>query len=605
LGTLSADPLKTSNLQLNPALEATVAKQGALKPTARLPSPPSEIPDPRFPPAFKQKSVAKGEALAATAATVDKPVALRPTPRLPLPPFEDLDLRFNLALETTVAKQGALKPTARLPSPPSEIPDFRFTLAPILTQRPSAAKPIAFVVTPETQWPSSGILNKSTPTQLDLLPLTAELHSQTLDFESNPVQPEAMESAGSIPASDQKHQESATQPEALKPDSRLPHFQAFETKSNPVPPKAFILTPKPQLATFLDFNSGSIPILARRQPEPADPATLYTPEACIDQLSEEEILALDREFPYLGLALALHTAKLRAQAAQAAQAISARAIFDSPLTAFNPNSGSCRNMKLATVKSKTYVLKDKNTMGLRGCSSEQSQRKAANEIAAGILARQRIVDIFCKNGKNLSKMQQKLGFFKCLVLPVDCGDYIASSQVPNANPLGDIVFSPINSSSKSSDQSHPTTGRDVPLPDFDPPMTLRDHFPNMNFGRAIDRINAIENIIKIINFLHTNGIAHNDLHAGNLLISNNNYRQPFLIDFDQATQEQEDHIRGDWSKLIETILEYYGFRYPLLIIQALRTGQPPNWSVRDDGIFSYTPEELIQITEQLQQLLRV
>jgi hypothetical protein len=205
--------------------------------------------------------------------------------------------------------------------------------------------------------------------------------------------------------------------------------------------------------------------------------------------------------------------------------------------------------------------KNQRRHGTTGLPQTISRQKANNEAQAGAQARQAVVNYFLANGRNLNRTIEDSEFLNHLVLPVDCGDGLASREISHAIPLSTITISaqPKGSSflsfggtSKSSTLKK--FDDDIPRPDFDTDNPLL--FPNINFGQANERIDMMQNIIYIIEFLHSNKIAHNDLHSGNLLIQDDDYTQLSIIDFDQATCGEKFSPQNDIRRLIEITVEY-------------------------------------------------
>jgi hypothetical protein len=310
------------------------------------------------------------------------------------------------------------------------------------------------------------------------------------------------------------------------------------------------------------------------------------PETWIDQLSEEEVQAIDRVFPYLGFGLACYIAR--------SGKTSVQEIFGDSLTDFNPQSGSCRNMKKGKFQGRFYILKSKEDMGALGRHPGESYRRARVEAGAGARIRQAFVDAFSGNGRDPDRMSEEFGCLICLVAPIDCGDHIASLEVPNATSLHDIVYAERRPFSPVVKQS----SDGIPKPDFgsdDAPLRSRKElFPDMDFGQAKERIDAFGSVIEAVKFLHANGVAHNDIHSGNLLFPGNNYTRMCLIDFDRSVSEQQRSQEDDRQFLIYAAEGYF--------FGATHQFSPTEIDVsciNDPETFSYELEELGKIRKML------
>jgi hypothetical protein len=352
----------------------------------------------------------------------------------------------------------------------------------------------------------------------------------------------------------------------------------------------------------LDFSCHDFwPLGPSHRPPKIIPVPLVS-DTWTGQLSETEAQAIDRTFPHLGFGLAWHVAQLEEK--------SASKIFGNSLADFDPRSGSCKNMKKGIFAGKIYILKPKNGMGSCGSYLEASYRYAHNEIQAGAQIRQAVVNTFLDNGRNLDIMLAKFGFLIHLVAPIDCGDHIASLEVPNAIPLHDIVYAQrkqflLFPSKQLSGNTQSPNGFPIPNfgPDDAPLIPRKTLFPNMNFGQARERIRMVQKLLEIINFLHVNKIAHNDLHSGNFLIQNGNYTQIFFIDFDKATWGQKFSPTDDRKSFTNVAIEYiFGSTKKIpcapngtLCLENLKIFQ-------DDQTLSYTDEKLERIKKILLQL---
>jgi hypothetical protein len=310
-------------------------------------------------------------------------------------------------------------------------------------------------------------------------------------------------------------------------------------------------------------------------------------------LSEKEVQAIDRAFPRMGFALAFFIAQ--------AGKTSAEQIFDDDsLVPFSPGSGSCRSMKKGTFQDQSYVLKSKKNMGKCQSSPQISYRRAKNEAQAGVQIRQKVVDIFL-NERNLNAMSAEFYYLKNIVAPFDCGNYIASVEIPNAITLHDILYAdrrqilptciPVAGDSSASD---------IPVPNFssdDEVLTPRKKlFPHMDFGEAEERILMAMDIIKIVEFLHSCKVAHNDLQPGNFLITGNNYGQLVLIDFDNARFDKKS-FSTDYKSITYTIGEY--------LLGTTRIFSPEQIDasyIEDPETLSYTPEGTERIKEILSNI---
>ncbi|MDR0740784.1 MAG: hypothetical protein LBF34_03685 [Puniceicoccales bacterium] len=354
----------------------------------------------------------------------------------------------------------------------------------------------------------------------------------------------------------------------------------------------------PEIFESLDFSLNRSLRLPETMPVP------HVTETWIDLFTEAEVQAIDGAFPYLGFGLAWHIAR--------SGKTSIQEIFGDSLADFNPQSGSCRNMKKGKFQNETYILKPKNCMGLRGSSLRVSYQNARNEAEAGAQTRQAVVDAFLDNGRNLDRMLAEFDFLINLVAPIDCGDYIVSLAILNAISLHDIVY--VDRTPYFSFSTAKQLSGDVPVPDFGSddgaPISRKTLFPGINFGQARERIDMILNIIRLIQFLHANRIAHNDSHPGNFLIVGNDYTRMSLIDLDQATCGRQFSSRKDFETLIELTTKYlFGTKKGILpgLIDASWIEKIKNLDLKeildDPETFSYTNEELEQIRKILLNLL--
>jgi hypothetical protein len=363
----------------------------------------------------------------------------------------------------------------------------------------------------------------------------------------------------------------------------------------------------------LDFSSHKSPRkLSLRSPLhrlTESPETIPVPrvsETWIDQVLDTEVQAIDRALPHLGFKLALYIAR--------SGKTSVQEIFHNSLVDANFLSGNCRNMKKGKFQGGFYILKPKNSMGERNSPLETSYKHARNEIEAGARTRQAVVNAFLDNGRNLDRMLAKFDFLINLVAPIDCGDYIISVEVLNAISLWDIIRAERRSPSRVVKQS----SDDIPKPDFGfddaPLMPLKAILPTTDFGQARRRIHVARRMTEALRFLHSNRIAHNDLHSGNFLIVGNDYTQIYLIDYDQATYGQNFSPIKDQKKLVNIVINYlFGtteeiFPEPIDVFDVLRDPEMSlnmlrNMVLKNPETFSYTDEELEQIKRTLSDLL--
>ncbi|MDR0417967.1 MAG: hypothetical protein LBH08_00835 [Puniceicoccales bacterium] len=305
------------------------------------------------------------------------------------------------------------------------------------------------------------------------------------------------------------------------------------------------------LLSYVSFdallNSSTIVKEVSLFAESEDSVLSHRSEPWIGQLSEEEVQAINQAFPNLGFALALFIVQAKKN--------SAGQIFDNDsLVSFYPGSGCCQDMRKGTFQGKTYILKSKNSVE----QPRMFRRKLLNaqyEAESGVRIRQMVIDIFLDRERNLDEILIEFAYLKYLTAPIDCIDYTASLEVPNAIPLHDILYVDRRQISFTS----VAASSDIPVPNFSlddevliPRKTL---FPDMNFGEVEERIRMAQNILKVMEFLHSCGIAHNDLHSGNFLVSENDYTQIALIDFDNARFQKQFFI-ADRKGIVDTMGRY-------------------------------------------------
>ncbi|MDR2372172.1 MAG: hypothetical protein LBD60_03435 [Puniceicoccales bacterium] len=261
-------------------------------------------------------------------------------------------------------------------------------------------------------------------------------------------------------------------------------------------------------------------------------------------------------------------------------------------------------MKTGRFQKKVCVLKPKNSMGNQKASQEAEAGARIRQAFVNELGNECDLDDLDKVSAKSNEMLIEFDYLLYLVAPIDCGDCIASLAIPNAVPLHNIVHAERRKFSFSTVKQSPGGISISKIP-------RRTLFPDINFGQASERIHAVQNITRILQFLHANKIAHNDLHPGNFLIVGNDYLKMFLIDFDHATCRQKFSSRNnDFGILIFTTTEYlFGTTKPILpgLINASWIEKLKNLNLEeyldDPKTFSYTIEELQQIKEILLDLL--
>jgi hypothetical protein len=314
------------------------------------------------------------------------------------------------------------------------------------------------------------------------------------------------------------------------------------------------------------IRHASIPLLEQPQ---VKTQLKQTKETCFSGLSKKDMGILDRAFPYAAFELAYHMTQMKGE--------TAIKIFNH-LKNYAPQSNDCdheefirspkpnnrRDLQTGIWTDRAYVLKlPKNDDFI-------------HEVKAGVRIRQAIVDIYLRLGRDIKKMLSEFDFLQYIVVPVWCGDCVASLKVSHATSLKDIVF--------ADRQNITFAGLTFSIDDKILPRV--NLFPWMIFDTAPERIRMFDNIVKIVQFLHTNRIAHNDLYCGNFLIQSDNYTRLYLIDFGKAKCGEKFSPTFDREKLIELKKEYL-----------LGSTKIDASRVDDPETFLYTAEQLDKIKQ--------
>ncbi|MDR1366504.1 MAG: hypothetical protein LBJ13_01180 [Puniceicoccales bacterium] len=310
-------------------------------------------------------------------------------------------------------------------------------------------------------------------------------------------------------------------------------------------------------------------------------------ELWIGQLSKEEVQAIDQAFPNFGFALSIAQTEKN----------SAEQIFDDDsLKAFYPKLSNCQNMKKGTFQGRTYILKPKKSMGRSRMLRGMSCLNAEYEAEAGVRIRQAVANIFLHNKRDLDAILAEFAHLKYLMAPIDCIDHIASLEVLDAISLHDVFFA----NRKPFRSTITPVPSDIPVPDLPSEdgvlVPRKDLFPDMDFGEAEERICMVQDMIKVVGFLHLCKIAHNDLQSCNFLIQKNNYTQLVLIDFDHAAFGETPFLI-DCDQLIGTMGGYLFGTMGRILPKQINDSY-----IADPKTLPYTSEELEQIREILSDI---
>ncbi|MDR2200616.1 MAG: hypothetical protein LBN94_00665 [Puniceicoccales bacterium] len=308
------------------------------------------------------------------------------------------------------------------------------------------------------------------------------------------------------------------------------------------------------------------------------------------ELKDISVEEIDRAFPYLGFGLAASEQK-RTEVFNILNA--------NPL--LQPFHGiSCKEMKKTTFFGKTFILKPKNKMGNPQYSAPEACAK--REVLAGKKIRQAFVNEISaiksdNSEKSYEEIFKELSYLQYLVVPVDCGEYIASLEVPKAQTLGEeiknISTNTSISSSASSSPTNPNEDNGIPMP---PNLFCKKvHRPKESPKQLKKRIGMASNLVKIINFLHRHGIIHNDIHWGNFLLKESDCCQAYLIDFDQTVISADtEKISGEIERMRELLVEY-------LFLSTKCKGHNESWEDMIQKI-NFETDSLLYKEQQLKQI---